>query len=362
MRRSLLPLPLAAALLLAGGCGRKDKARLPSDAGTVAALGVRGVKPRAGSAEITRATGELRARNEAMLSLEASGRIDRVRVDVGSRVKKGDVLVELDGSGARIALEQSRAARAAAEAALRSAENDHRRVEELARGDAASAAALERATTGLEQARAAARQAAAAVAGAEDQLAKQALRAPFDGVITQRLKSAGEFVTMTPATAVIGLVDVATVEVRASVPETVVDLLRPGALLDCSVSPSGKPFRARIRTVGAVVEAGTRTVDVRADVVGSRIPELRPGAIVEVALGAGATTEGLFLPADTVQRERDHAFVWTVQADMLRRRAVQVEQLGPGTVRVLSGLGAEDVVVAESGAGLAEGARVRVLQ
>jgi hypothetical protein len=41
---------------------------------------------------------------------------------------------------------------------------------------------------------------------------------------------------------------------------------------------------------------------------------------------------------------------------------VQVEQLGPGTVRVLSGLGADDLVVAESGAGLAEGAPVQVLR
>ncbi len=181
-------------------------------------------------------------------------------------------------------------------------------------------------------------------------------------MVTQRLKSAGEFVTMMPATPVIGLVDLATVEVRAAVPETVVDLLRPGATLDCTVSPSGKPFRARVRSIGAVVEPAARTVDVRADVVGERIPELRPGALVEVALGAGATADGLFLPADAVQREADRAFVWTVQADVLRRRPVRVEQLGPGTVRVLSGLGADDLVVAESGAGLAEGAPVQVLR
>ncbi len=362
MRRPLLLALSAALALVLASCGRKDKAQLPTGAGAPAALGVRAVKPRAGSAEITRATGELRARNEALLSLEASGRIDRVRVDVGSRVRKGDVLVELDASGARIALEQARAARAVAEAALRAARNDHRRIEELARGDAASPAALDRAAAGLEQAQAAARQAAAAATGAEDQLAKQTLRAPFDGVVTQRLKSAGEFVTMMPATPAIGLVDLSTVEVRAAVPETVVDLLRPGAPLDCTVSPSGKPFRARIRSIGAVVEPGTRTVDVRADLVGERTAELRPGAIVEVALGQGATADGLFLPADTVQREADHAYVWTVQAEVLRRRPVQVEQLGPGTVRVLSGLGADDVVVAESGAGLAEGARVQVLR
>lgn len=356
--------PLAAVLALSAACGRSDRARLPAaEAAAPEVVGVRAVKPSARGAEVTRATGELRARNEAVLAAETSGRIERIRVDVGTRVKRGDPLVELDASAARIAVEQARAARAAAEAALRSARNDHRRVEELARGDAASAASLDRATTGLEQAEAAARQAAAAAKAAEDQLAKHVLRAPFDGVITSRLKSAGEYVTLMPPTPLLGLVDLATIEVRASVPETVVDLLRPGAELDCTVSPSGKPFRARVRSVGAVVEPGARTVDVRADVVGERIPELRPGALVEVALGAaGATAEGLFLPAAAVRREPDGAFVWTVQADVVKRTAVEVERLGPGTVRVTSGLGPQDLVVADGGPGLAEGAKVRVLQ
>lgn len=362
MRRLPRLAPLAAALALAAACGRSDRARLPAAEAAPEVVGVRAVKPAARGAEVTRATGELRARNEAVLAAETSGRIERIRVDVGTRVKRGEPLVELDASAARIAVEQARAARAAADAALRSARNDHRRVEELARGDAASAASLDRATTGLEQAEAAARQAAAAEKAAEDQLAKHVLRAPFDGVITSRLKSAGEYVTLMPPTPLLGLVDLATVEVRASVPETVVDLLRPGAELGCTVSPSGKPFRARVRSVGAVVEPGTRTVDVRADVLGERLPELRPGALVEVALGAGASAEGLFLPAAAVRREADGAFVWTVQADAVKRTAVEVERLGPGTVRVTSGVGPQDLVVADGGPGLAEGAKVRVLQ
>jgi len=182
-------------------------------------------------------------------------------------------------------------------------------------------------------------------------------------VVTSRTRSAGEYVANMPPTPVIGLVDVASVEVRAAVPETVVDLLSVGDELQATVSPSGKPFRARIRAMGAAVEPGTRTVDVRADPVGPPPRELRPGAIVEVALGAkGARAAGVYLPASVIQRDGGAAYVWTVAGERLARRPVQVEPLDPGTVRVVSGLSGADVVVAEAGGALADGARVRVLQ
>ncbi|WP_242334978.1 MULTISPECIES: efflux RND transporter periplasmic adaptor subunit [unclassified Anaeromyxobacter] len=363
MTRTLPRLAVLAALTLA--CGRGGGAALPAAAPTDAhpdAIGVRTVKPHAGSAQVTRATGELRARHEAVLSAETSGRIQRFLVDVGSRVKKGDVLAELDASTARIQVQQAEAARAAAAAAHKGAESDLRRARELARGDAASPAAVERAETVELQTAAALQQASAAVAAAQDQLSKHVLRAPFDGVVTARTKSAGEFVAMVPPTPVLAMVDLGSLEVRAGVPEAVADLLAPGAELAATVSPSGKPFKARIRSVGAVVEAGTRTVDVRADPIGGPLKELRAGAIVEIALGGSAAAEGLFLPAGAVAEEAGAQFVWTVEADKLKRQPVKVEKLGPGTVRVLSGVGPDALVVAESGAALKDGASVRVLQ
>jgi len=362
MPRHLTLLALAAIAL---ACGRGGGAALPAAPATPAdgdAIGVRAVKPQAGSAQVTRATGELRARHEAVLSAEASGRIQRFRVDVGDRVKKGDVLIELADSTAQIGVQQARAARAAAEAANRGAQSELKRAQELAKGEAASPAMLDRAEVAALQAGAGLQQATAALAAAEDNLAKQVIRAPFDGVITGRTKSAGEFVAMMPPTPVLSMVDPSSLEIRASVPEAVADLLAPGAELAATVSPSGRPLRAKIRTVGASVEAMTRTVDVRADPVGGPNRELRAGAIVELALSGAAAAEGLFLPATAVQLGQDGAYVWTVEADRLRRQPVKVEKLGPGTFRVLSGVGAEALVVAESGGGLKDGARVRVLQ
>jgi RND family efflux transporter MFP subunit len=344
----------------ASACGR-ERAALPVSPSSAEAnaVGVKAMKPRGDGGAVVRATGELRARHEAVLSAEASGRILRFAVDVGAAVKKGDVLMELDATSARIQLAQARAVHAAAEAGHASIASDLGRTQELARGEAASPAMLERAQHGEQQAAASLQQATASVAAAEDLLAKNTLRAPFDGVITARFKSTGEYVAMMPPTPVMAMVDVATVEVRAAVPESVVDLLAPGAELEATVSPSGKPFKARVRTIGASVETATRTVDVRADPVKPLFKELRPGALVEIRLDA-ASQKGLFLPAEAVHREDGKSFVWAVVGSEARRRPVQVEQLDPGTFHVLSGIGAEELIVAQAGAALSEGIRVRV--
>jgi RND family efflux transporter MFP subunit len=360
MRSNLIAVLCLTAPFTLAGCHRGEKAKLPLESGPTGVVGVRVVKPKPGETALTRATAELRARREAVLSPEVSGRIARTIVDVGDRVAKGQTLLELSSSTAGLQVDQARAARAMAEAGFRAAETEYKRTLELAKGDAAAPAAVDRVTIGLDQARAGLQQATVAVAMAEDMYGKHFVRAPFDGVITARLKSAGEFVSAVPATPVMALVDVASVELRVAVPETVVDVLKPGTELDGVLSPSGKRFKARVRVVGTAVEPGTRSVDVRADVVGKLPAEARPGALAELTLGGNGAVSGLFLPSDAIHGEGAETFVFAVEGDKLRRRKVQVERLNPGQVRILSGIGADELVVVEGAAGLSDGATVRV--
>ena len=324
------------------------------------------MKPHAGSARVTRATGELRARHEATLSAETSGRIQRFQVDVGARVRKGDVLVELDASTARIQVQQAQAARAAAEAAHKGAESDLRRARELARGDAASPAAVERAETVELQTAAALQQASAAVARragpAREAHAPRPVRRRHHRADEERRRVRGD--------------DAAHAGPRARGPR-----LARGPRRRCrrrswtssrrapssprTVSPSGKPFQARIRSVGAVVEPGTRTVDVRADPWAAPLKELRPGAIVEIALGGGASAaDGLFLPAGAVQEGGTAAVrVDRRGASTLKRQPVKVRA---ARARAPSASCRGSAPTRSSsrrrGAGFADGARVRVLQ
>jgi RND family efflux transporter MFP subunit len=353
----------AALLLLAAGCSRAaaDRAALPpKDAGAPVAA-VRVARPLARlDASVARATGELRSKLSATLSPQASGTIAKVHVATGDRVRKGDPILELDTSNLLIQLDQARAAHRMARAAREVAAADLGRTRSLFEAGSAPQAVMDKVAGGAEQAEAAVLQADAQVRAIEEALRDHVLRAPFDGVVTARLKNVGDYVAMTPPTAVATLTSVSAIEVRLSVPEGLVDRLRSGQVLRGRALPGGAAFQGKVTSVGAVVDPATRAVEVLADVAAAPGALLRPGALAEVDLGGSAAGEGPLVPAQAVGKDGERRFVWTVAGDAVRRRDVEVEAVTPQWVRLRAGVGADEPVVIEGGGGLADGQRVAV--
>ena len=358
----VLPVLLVVGLAVLAGCGSGDKASLPTvDREAVRAAGVRIVQPapRLEAAGL-KVTGQLRARSEATLSAPAGGRVEKLLVDVGDKVKKDQPLLQIDSSNVVIGVAQARAARSMAEAAYKSAARELERTKQLRESDGAPEAALDRMQAAHDQALAAFEQAKAAAAMAEENLRDHTLRAPFDGVVTARFVKVGETVATMPPTPMLTVVDTGRLEIRLPVPEALAGSVAPGAKLAGTVNPSGQAFEAAIRTVGAVVELQTRTVEVLADVTSPHTPELRPGSLVDVAL-TPADTAGVYLPAEAVQREGEKLFVWIEEAAKAKRREVEATPVSTQFFHVRSGLGVDDHVVRDGAAGLAEGMDLRVL-
>lgn len=359
--RSLLLLTpaLLAACSRAGG----SAAELPAPAAAEPTAAVRLAAPAARlEGETARATGELRAKLQATVSAKASGTILNVHVQPGDRVRKGDALVELDPAMLLIQLDQARAARKTALAIRQNAETDLARTRQLREADAAPQAILDKAVAGAGQADGAFEQADATVRLLEQNLRDSVLRAPFDGVVTARLKNVGDAVSTIPPTPVVTLVATGDLEVRLSVPEGLVDPLRAGGVLHGRTLPGRAPFEAKVTSVGVTVDPATRAVEVLADVRPDRGNQgaLRAGGLVEVDLGGTAAGEGPFVPSQAVAREGDQRFVWIVEGGTARRRAVQVEPVTPQWVRIRAGLGEAEQVVVEGAAGLSDGLRVAV--
>lgn len=356
---ALALLPLAAA-----ACSRAsaERAALPLHDGTQPTAAVRVEKPLARlEGETARATGELRAKLQATISAKVSGTILNVRANVGDRVRKGAPIVELDPAMVAIQLDQARAARKVAIAARANARAELARTERLVQADAAPQATLDHVQAGSEQAEASVEQADAQVRLLEQNLRDHVLRAPFEGVVTARLKNVGDFVAMTPPSAVATVVAVDALEVRLSVPEGMVDPLRPGVALRGRAIPGNVPFEAKVTSVGATVDPQTRAVEVLADVRATdRGRVLRSGGLAEVDLGGSSAGEGPFVRAQAVVREGEKRFVWVVEGGAAKKREVHAEPVTPQWARVRAGLGADDAVVVEGVAGLAEGTRVAV--
>jgi RND family efflux transporter MFP subunit len=359
----LLPVALAAGTL---GCSRAGAgpAALPVRDGAQPTVAVRVAKPVARlDGETARATGELRSKLQATISAKVSGTILKVRVQPGDRVRKGDPLVELDPATLVIQLDQARAAHKIALAARANARADLGRTKQLFEAGSAPQAIMDKVQASADQAEASVEQADAQVRLLEQNLRDHVLRAPFDGIITARLKNVGDFLAMTPPTSVATLVAVDAIEVKLAVPEGLVDPIEPGVVLHGRAIPGGAPFDARVTSVGAVVDPTTRAVEVLADVrsqPGAR-GALRPGGLAEVDVGGSAAGQGPFVPAQAVGRDGEKRFVWVVDdGGAARRRDVQVEAVTAQWTRVRAGVGPGDAVVVEGVTGLADGTRVAV--
>jgi RND family efflux transporter MFP subunit len=360
MARCTRTAALAAAAALALGCSaRVEKAALPS---TPAAAGraVRVAKPSPRiETGLARATGAVRAREDAVLSARATGQIKRIRVQVGDRVKAGAVLAEMDATNAQIALQNVKALERLAAARLTEAEREAVRAKQVYEGQAMAQATYDQAQTGREVAAAQLDQAKAALQAAEQAVQDCTITAPFAGVVTGKFKNAGDTVTLMPVSPIVAVTDVDHLELRLTVPEALDPAIAPGQLVEGETTPGGRAFKAKVRVKSPVVDPATRTVEVLADVVSS--DGLRPGTIVVVDFGRfGGEGGGVFVPSTAVRTDGKGSWVLVVVGGKAERRAVVAVPVHPGTMVVKQGLAADADVIVDPGA-LEPGAAVYAL-
>ena len=339
----------ALALALSACSARAEKAALPAPPGGTPARAVRVATPSARvETGLSKATGTIRSLHEAVLAAKATGQVKAVRVQVGDRVKKGQALVEMDDAMARISVANATATERLAAANLANAERDLARATTLRGEDGIAQANLEKAQTMRDVAAAQLDQARAGLAMAQQTLADTVIRAPFDGVITARLHTAGDTVSAVPVTPLVGITDADHLELRLQVPESLEPFARIGAAITGQSTLGAQQFQAKVRAKGPSIDPQNRTVEVLADVV-SADGSLKPGAIVTVDLGAFAGKGELFLPSSAVRTEGAASYVLVVEGGKAARREVKASPVNPGTLAV-TGLAADAAVILDPGA------------
>ena len=239
--------------------------------------------------------GDVRALKRARLAAGAPGEVREVLVRVGDRVKKGDLLVEIDPSLATARVRAAKASKQAGAAELERAQRDAERLSG-AGPDIAALAEIERATSERKRATAERGRLKAAEAEAHAQLGRHRVRAPFDGVVANRLVDPGDWVD--PGVDVIELVDDAGVEVLVSTPPDLVQYLEADdkALLRYK----GAAIPATIRGVVRALDMESRTVRIRL-VPDETAVWLLPGAAIDVLLTIERSEPGaVVIPRDAL--------------------------------------------------------------
>lgn len=276
--------------------------------------------------------GTVRAVERAQVAAKMLGTIETVQLAIGRQVNAGEILVTIHAAELDAQVAQARAA-------LDLAERDYTREYDLLQKGATSAATVRT----LEDRR---RIAAAALTAAEAQLAYTEVRAPFDGVITQRYIEPGDFAALgTPLFAMEGR----QLEIEVPVPEF---LSKSPADATLSVLVDGARHPVRIHEISPAVDPLTRTRLARVRPIDTT--PLQSGQFVRVLWPAPAVT-ALTVPTTAVHRLGQMERVFVIVADRAVLRLVKTGQTDQGRTVILAGLNSDERVVLNPLATLRDG-------
>ena len=296
---------IVVAVLLAG-CGKDskeaDRKALPPPTGagapplpTLPQVVKPAVTPTA-TASASKSTGTLLPHSEVAVVARASGVIVEMNVDVGARVKKGQVLFHIDDRNAALRLAQAQTQLSAAELQLKTVEVEYRRSKLLLEQQAVTQQHWDQVQGQVDAAKVGVDQARNGVAMAQKAVVDATARAPIDGVVVARRIALGDYVSDSPATTGVTLQDQATLDLKFRLPEQALATVKTGDAITVSLPALATSRTAKISIVAPSVDPRTRTVELTA-VLDNRDAALRPGLMADVALDGAATASNT--PANT---------------------------------------------------------------
>jgi RND family efflux transporter MFP subunit len=308
--------------------------------------------------------GAVQAFYEAPIYARTNGYLRVWYTDIGTSVKKGQLLAEIDSPEVDQELRQAKADLATAEANYQLARTTNDRWKGLLATQSVSQQdADERA--GDAAAKAAAQQSAAAnVARLEDLESFKRVLAPFDGVVTQRTTDIGALINAgeTPGSSLFRVADTHRLRIYTSVPQAYAAGVQPGMTADLVFTDHpGKHFTAEVASTARALDASSRTLQVELQIDNSR-GELFPGSYADVHFTFPANTTTLRVPVNTVLFRAQGLLVAVLdsQGRVRLRHITQGRDFGT-QIEVLSGLEPTDRLILNPPDSITEDTRVRVV-
>src|SRR4249919_3476430 len=338
----------ASLLLLLAACGEKPAEPSPRPAMVTRAAGAAGA--------LEAYAGEVRAREEPPLSFRVPGKLSRRLVDAGSRVHAGQALAELDPTDARLQSEASRAALATAQSDLALAKAELERYRNLVDQQLVSRSLYDSRVAQMQAAQARVRQAQAQSSASGNQVGYAVLRAPRDGVISQRLAEAGQVVGAGQPVFVLAVDGER--EIAISVPEQGLQRFAVGRELAVELwARPGERYPGTVRELAPAADPATRTFAARVAFSAPVGVELGQSARVYARVDGDARPQ---LPLSAVAQKDGQPAVWVVdpKTHQVHSRRVALGAYGEDGVPVLSGLRADEWVVAAGAHLLVEGEKI----
>jgi RND family efflux transporter MFP subunit len=304
---------------------------------------------------------EARAIVEAPIYARTTGYLKRYLVDIGSRVKEGDLLAEIDTPELNQELAQARAQLAQAEAALALARITAARWAVLLKTASVSEQETAEKQADLDLKIATVEAARANVRRLEELQSFERVIAPFAGTITVRSTDIGQLITANSGRELFRLAQTGTLRVFVRVPQSAAQSVAVGQMAELTIPEMpGRVFPAKVVRTSGAMSADSRTLLTELQVDNSR-GEILVGTYVQVRLTDAKPAPALTLPANTLLFRSEGPQVGVVGADgKVDLRCVTLgRDFGP-TLEVVKGVSATDRVILNPSDSLVGGTTVRV--
>lgn len=269
------------------------------------------------------------------LFTQEEGQLKRLPFYPGDRVKKGDIIAVLDDTLIRTELDKARAT-------LHQVQVDLTRVEKMLPRKLASEEEVARSKTAVELA-------AADVKQYQTRLAHTRIRAPFDGVITERLAEPGDVISLQQQLAT--LEDDSSLKALVNVSELLLPQIKPKDRVDLSIDALGNQhFSASITRIYPTIDSATRQG--RVEIGLSPVPDqARPGQLCRITFSIHARQK-LVVPNSAVRIDQQGTAVYRISNNQAQQVRVDTGLQTDTHTEILSGLKAGDTVVVRGFFGL----------
>ncbi|WP_299983384.1 efflux RND transporter periplasmic adaptor subunit [Desulfobacula sp.] len=323
--------------------------------------------------DTSNAVGTLRAREVNPLSPKVAGNVDDVLVDIGDRVKAGQVVIVLDRTSFQLGVNQAKAACQSAKAAIAQArsqfdqaQKEYHRATRLLAGKVipqsrfdATEAAYNTAMEAMAVTKGNYNQSLAVLETAREHLKNAQIRSSITGIVVDRNVEVGQSVA--PGVQVLKIIDQTAIKVDVELPEKDFGRINIDDQAVVSVDAyQGQDFPGKVTMINPMVDPRVRTFRVRIE-ISNPSGRLVDGMFARVKLLTGRRT-ALAVSRDSLHRLPGSGtfYVFIVQGDKIKKQSIKIKKMGDKYAEVLEGLVKGEKIVASGAGRLRSGIRVTV--
>jgi RND family efflux transporter MFP subunit len=305
--------------------------------------------------------GQTRAYIEAPIFAQTSGYLKKWYFDIGAKVTAGDVLAEIDTPQVDQQFNQAQAQLKVAEAARDLAKATFKRDQDLFNRKVIAAQDFDTASDTYRQSEATVNADQASVNALNALENFKVVKAPFDGIITERDTDIGAFVPSGSGVQLFRMAQTSPLRVYINVPQTFSRFVKPGVQAELTLNElPGRKFPAHVTHTAGAIDPTSRTLLTELEVP-NETRQLLPGAYAQITLKLEGDTGLVTVPSNTLLFRSEGASVGVVRPDGKAevRKVVINRDLGD-KLQISQGLSVSDQVIVNPSDGLADGTSVSV--